>query len=142
MIAWMLGTAPVRAEEPVLMVTIDDFAQAGRDRASNEARYAALTGTMELYADIASDTTGYPERLTAKGKVNLIRAKVIKEMGIVARAFYRSGGCIPNPGPEAYASRYAELSEAYFKDKLGRNFREQIEARVQRELRAVAVPKP
>ena len=139
--AWLLAMAPANADEPVLMVTIDDFAQAGRDRANSEARHAALTGTMEMYADIASDTAGFPERLTAKGKVNLIRARVIKEMGIVARAFYPSGGCIPNRGPEAYASKYAELSEAYFSDKLGSDFRERIEARVRREVRAVAVPK-
>ena len=131
----LLCAAPACGGEQVVMVTIDEFAQAGRERAVNEARFAALTGTMELYAAVGPDEVGYPPRLTAKGRENLMRDKVIRKMGIVPRPFFPFGQCIPMPAKEAYVQAYSEASEAYFRNKLGADFREQIEREVQRQLR-------
>jgi hypothetical protein len=132
----LLTLVPARAEDTVVMVTIDGFAQASRERAINEARFAALTGTMELYADVGLDEAGVPARLTAKGRVNQIREKVIRKMGIVPRAYFPFGGCIPRPAGEAYALAYHDASEAYFRNKLGADFRAKIEAEVLRLVEA------
>ncbi len=132
----LLAAAPAFSGEQVVMVTIDEFAQASRERAVNEARFAALTGTMELYAAVGPDEVGYPPRLTAKGRENLIRDKVIRKMGIVPRPYFPFGQCIPMPAKEAYVQAYSDASEAYFRNKLGADFREKIEREVQRELKA------
>ena len=133
--ALLLAAVHARAADTVLMVTIDDFAQAGRERAVNEARLAALTGTMELYADVEPGMSAR-DRKSREGRIMWIREKIIRSMGIVPRRHFPFGGCVRQPSGEAYAIAYADASDKYFKNKLGAGFREKIEAEVRRKAKA------
>jgi hypothetical protein len=127
----------IRAADNVVMVQIDYFAESHRLRGANDARRAIAAGKPELYtAFFSAYGAGNAAIRKQDERKNTVRHQVLRDMGLVPRAFGR--GCILNPEAEAYADGNGKVTDAYMKERFGPDYVAAIETEVERRLKVKA----
>jgi hypothetical protein len=130
--------APLRgqAQDNVVMVNIDYFAQSHRMIGENAARLAIATGKPEMYMAFGEDMwSAMAPGGAQRARAIEVRKKVIRAMGIVPRP-YTGGGCFVDPAGDAYASGYGKVMDTYFKQRFGAGYAAAIETEVARRMKA------
>lgn len=132
--ALMTIPLPGRTQDNVVMVQIDYFAESHRLRGAHDARLAISAGKPELYTAFGSDFWTANEMIRKRDeRRNTVRHQVLRDMGLVPRAF-TGGGCIINPAANAYADGYAKVTDVYMTERFGPDYTAKIETEVERRL--------
>jgi len=124
-----------RAQENVVMVNIDYFAESHRIRGANDARKAIADGRVEIHTDYGFEFMfAIPAGRQQRTREIATRKEILLEMGLVPRP-YTGGGCIINPAADAYELAYQAVVDAHLKRRFGPDYLASIESEVQRRLR-------
>ena len=124
-----------RAQENVVMVNIDYFAESHRIRGANDARKSIADGRVEIHTDYGFEFMfAIPAGRQQRTREIATRKEILLEMGLVPRP-YTGGGCIINPAADAYELAYQAVVDAHLKRRFGPDYLASIESEVQRRLR-------